>query len=190
MGTLTVHVVAMADAPAIGVVHGETRTRQLTVTPAAANADVTLTHVEYLPTLVQSVTPATGGVDLVIKGAHTGAVKIVARITSATGPILRSYETHAFDMRIVTRKNTPMFKEYNDGDWLTGSAVQMQPHFDGHEVKLRALGGGVSFEATGNDIYWVDTGAFDANSQYPFYLITGGGLTGCHATAEVREQGE
>jgi hypothetical protein len=176
IGSLSVTVVDVALAPPVGVRMGHKRLKTLRVSPAGVLGLVP--RMVFVPSVLAALdvavdSVAEDSVTLALNAHATGTASVQARIGGPTGPVVRDLETHTFSLKYLTPRAAPTFT-INDGDILTGNALRMKPLYPGHRIRLFILSGGARFESTGTGERFVDTGDFDDNGEYLYYVVTPG----------------
>ncbi len=184
-GSLTVHVVDTEVVPAIGCIQGKDRLREIAVTPVAAADSIEWGSATTGITDIGGVATTTTGSEVTLIASLTGTGKVFSRL-GENGPIIRFYDTHAFDVKFIDMRRNPVFVSYPDGSRLVANSIEMDPYFPGHEIKMRVITSTPLFE-NGTKEFWAPSSDFDKNKQYVLYLLTEEEVNGCHVEGDVRE---
>ena len=172
VGTLTVRVTGPAPSSAIGCWVGHTRVKYIAIEPEEAKLQIAVTFSGEAQMHLNGPYPVAGGVRVDLTALETGQAWMQFRLGTIYGPVIGTYEIHAFNLTYRTPDIAPVFQTYSDGDMLAGSAIRMEPHWPGHRIRLYILSSGALFEDTGTTEHIANTEDFNDHGEYVYYLTT------------------
>jgi len=189
IGTITVIVVDVTvPASDINGIRYVKRIKEFAVTPATAKSEVYFRGDDFLKLRIDTEAETTGGVNVTYVPGATGSSHLNARLGGRNGAIISRATTNSTYYNFTGMTYEPVLKQFEDGDVLTGQTITLGSALSNMKIKLVMGTGGVTYESTGTNTMYAESGDFDANAQFNYYLVTPPSNNNCHTLDSVTDE--
>jgi len=164
------------------------RIKEFAVTPATAKSEVYFRGDDFLKLRIDTEAETTGGVNVTYVPGATGSSHLNARLGGRNGAIISRATTNSTYYNFTGMTYEPVLKQFEDGDVLTGQTITLGSALSNMKIKLVMGTGGVTYESTGTNTMYAESGDFDANAQFNYYLVTPPSNNNCHTLDSVTDE--